>query len=103
MTAVVDAAAPAQATLDLPDVPLPSQPRPVWLLEHPLKLAMRGDRPVYRRVLKTLTRPERIEAGWWDGDGVTRDYYVAADDQGRMFWVYRERIGGQWYLQGLFG
>jgi protein ImuB len=92
-----------QSVLDLPDVPLPSQPRPAWLLEKPLKLAMRGDRPVYRRPLKTLTRTERIETGWWDGEGVGRDYYVAADDQGRMFWLYRERIGGQWYLQGLFG
>ena len=96
--------APTQTALPLPDVPLPSQPRPVWLLERPLKLAMRGDRPVYRRVLKMLSRPERIESGWWDdGDGVGRDYYVAADDEGRMFWVYRERFGGQWYLQGLFG
>ncbi|MEQ0771418.1 Y-family DNA polymerase [Paraburkholderia tropica] len=94
---------PAQSAFDLPEVPLPSQPRPAWLLEKPLKLAMRGDRPVYRRPLKTLTRTERIEAGWWDGEGVERDYYVAADDQGRMFWLYRERIGGQWYLQGLFG
>ncbi|PLZ03024.1 UMUC domain-containing protein DNA-repair protein [Burkholderia sp. WAC0059] len=94
---------PAQATLDLPEVPLPSLPRPVWLLERPLKLAMRGQRPVYRRPLKTLTRPERIESGWWDGEGVERDYYVAADDRGRMFWVYRERSGGQWFLQGLFG
>ena len=95
--------APVQTAFDLPEVPLPSQPRPAWLLEKPLKLAMRGDRPVYRRPLKTLTRTERIEAGWWDGEGVGRDYYVAADDQGRMFWLYRERIGGQWYLQGLFG
>jgi len=96
--------APMQTPLPLPDVPLPSQPRPVWLLERPLKLAIRGERPVYRRVLKTLSRPERIESGWWDdGDGVSRDYFIAADDQGRMYWVYRERIGGQWYLQGLFG
>jgi protein ImuB len=95
--------APVQSAFDLPEVPLPSQPRPAWLLEKPLKLAMRGDRPVYRRPLKTLTRAERVEAGWWDGEGVGRDYYVAADDQGRMFWLYRERIGGQWYLQGLFG
>lgn len=98
-----EAAASMQSVLDLPDVPLPSQPRPAWLLEKPLKLAVRGDRPVYRRPLKTLTRTERIETGWWDGEGVGRDYYVAADDQGRMFWLYRERIGGQWYLQGLFG
>lgn len=95
--------APVQTAFDLPEVPLPSQPRPAWLLEKPLKLAVRDDRPVYRRPLKTLTRTERIEAGWWDGEGVGRDYYVAADDQGRMFWLYRERIGGQWYLQGLFG
>ncbi|MCG5074665.1 Y-family DNA polymerase [Paraburkholderia tagetis] len=96
-------AAPVQTAFDLPEVPLPSQPRPAWLLEKPLKLMVRDDRPVYRRPLKTLTRTERIEAGWWDGEGVGRDYYVAADDQGRMFWLYRERIGGQWYLQGLFG
>ncbi len=95
--------APVQSAFDLPEVPLPAQPRPAWLLEKPLKLATRDDRPVYRRPLKTLTRTERIEAGWWDGEGVGRDYYVAADDQGRMFWLYRERIGGQWYLQGLFG
>lgn len=101
--------ASAQSALDLPDVPLPSQPRPAWLLEKPLKLAMRDDRPVYRRPLKRLTRTERIETGWWDGEGaegaerVERDYYVAADDQGRMFWLYRERLGGEWYLQGLFG
>ncbi|POR49093.1 protein ImuB [Paraburkholderia eburnea] len=95
--------APVQSAFDLPEVPLPTQPRPAWLLEKPLKLATRGDRPVYRRPLKTLTRTERIEAGWWDGEGAERDYYVAADDQGRMFWLYRERIGGQWYLQGLFG
>ncbi|QGZ61849.1 Y-family DNA polymerase [Paraburkholderia acidisoli] len=97
------ASAPVQSAFDLPEVPLPAQPRPAWLLEKPLKLAMRGDRPIYRRPLKTLTRTERIESGWWDGESVERDYYVAADDQGRMFWLYRERVGGQWYLQGLFG
>ncbi|WP_322094666.1 Y-family DNA polymerase [Paraburkholderia bannensis] len=101
--AAQEESAPVQSAFDLPEVPLPTQPRPAWLLEKPLKLATRDDRPVYRRPLKTLTRTERIEAGWWDGEGVGRDYYVAADDQGRMFWLYRERIGGQWYLQGLFG
>ncbi|WP_321817939.1 MULTISPECIES: DNA polymerase Y family protein [unclassified Paraburkholderia] len=99
----LEESAPVQSAFDLPEVPLPAQPRPAWLLEKPLKLATRDDRPVYRRPLKTLTRTERIEAVWWDGEGVGRDYYVAADDQGRMFWLYRERIGGQWYLQGLFG
>ncbi|CAE6849394.1 hypothetical protein R75483_07525 [Paraburkholderia domus] len=95
--------ADAQASLDLPDSVLPLQPRPVWMLDKPLRLMMRDQRPVYRRPLKMLTRTERIEAGWWDGNRVERDYYVAADDRGHMFWVYRERLGGEWYLQGLFG
>jgi protein ImuB len=93
----------AQASLDLPDSALPSQPRPVWMLDKPLRLMMRDQRPIYRRPLKMLTRTERIEAGWWDGNRVERDYYVAADDRGHMFWVYRERLSGEWYLQGLFG
>jgi protein ImuB len=93
----------AQASLDLPDGALPSQPRPVWMLDKPLRLMMRDQRPIYRRPLKMLTRTERIEAGWWDGNCVERDYYVAADDRGHMFWVYRERLNGEWYLQGLFG
>ena len=82
---------------------LPSQPRPLWLLDQPLRLMVRDQRPIYRRPLKMLTRTERIEAGWWDGNPVERDYYIAADDRGHMFWVYRERVKGEWYLQGLFG
>lgn len=92
-----------QASLDLTDSALPSQPRPVWMLDKPLRLMMRDQRPIYRGPLKMLTRTERIEAGWWDGNRVERDYYVAADDRGHMFWVYRERLNGEWYLQGLFG
>jgi protein ImuB len=93
----------AQHSLDLPDTALPTQPRPIWMLDKPLRLMMRDQRPVYRRPLKMLTRTERIEAGWWDGDIVERDYYVAADERGHMFWVYRERANGEWYLHGLFG
>jgi len=93
----------AQAALDFPDSALPSQPRPLWLLDRPLRLMMRDQRPIYRRPLIMLTRTERIEAGWWDGNPVERDYYIAADDRGHMFWVYRERVKGEWYLQGLFG
>ncbi|RKE36883.1 protein ImuB [Paraburkholderia sp. BL23I1N1] len=93
----------AQASFDLPDSALPSPPRPVWMLDKPLRLMMRDQRPIYRRPLKMLIRTERIEAGWWDGNRVERDYYVAADDRGHMFWVYRERFSGEWYLQGLFG
>ena len=89
--------------LELPDLAVPQQPRPSWILETPQKLMLRNERPFYRRPLKLISRTERIEAGWWDGNGVQRDYYVAADDRGRMFWLYRERLTGDWFLHGFFG
>jgi protein ImuB len=89
--------------LELPDLAVPSQPRPAWILETPQPLKLRNERPFYRRPLKLISRTERIEAGWWDGNGVQRDYYVASDDRGRMFWLYRERLSGAWFLHGFFG
>lgn len=83
-------------------------PRPVWLLPTPLRLGEHGDHPVHgSMVLNLLTRPERIEAGWFDGDLVCRDYYVAEGSDHRLRWVYCERHHqgndeNAWYLQGLF-
>jgi protein ImuB len=99
----VQAEAEIDESLELPDRAVPSQPRPSWILDTPQKLMLRNERPFYRRPLKLISRTERIEAGWWDGNGVQRDYYVAADDNGRMFWVYRERLRGFWFLHGFFG
>ena len=47
--------------------------------------------------------PERIEAGWWDGEEARRDYFVAANARGERFWIYREhRDPASWYLHGVF-
>lgn len=87
---------------------------PLWLLEAPLPLRVQKHRPVYNGPLVMLTRPERIEAGWWDGGLATRDYFIAERADGLRCWVYRERPGrptrdGQedggeyrWFLHGLF-
>lgn len=76
--------------------------RPGWLLPKPLPLEIRHERPWYGEPLTTLTRPERIESGWWDGDSVARDYYRAEGPSGRRYWVYQQRGEGGWYLHGLF-
>lgn len=78
--------------------------RPFWMLEKPVELMVREDRPFYGSPLKTLTGPERIECGWWDGDLVVRDYYAAQSDEAVCYWIYRERIGEEvrWFLHGLF-
>lgn len=68
------------------------EPRPLWLLETPRRLA-EGD-------FRLLAGPERIESGWWDGDEARRDYYIARGRDGSLAWIYRAADG--WYQHGLF-
>lgn len=78
------------------DPPLRFGPRPLWLLPRPV--------PLKREEVALLAGPERIESGWWDGDDVRRDYFVAEDPGGSRLWVFREREGRRrWYLHGIFG
>jgi len=77
--------------------------RPAWLLHRPQKLIVESEVPQLQGELAMLAGPERIEAGWWDGEEVSRDYYVAANPQGETFWIFREHRGAQaWYLHGVF-
>ncbi len=82
------------------DAPL----RPLWLLREPRSLPERAGRPHHDGPLQLLTRPERIESGWWDaGEGlgdIRRDYHVARSLRGEWLWIYRDAAG--WWLQGLF-
>jgi len=90
---------------------------------------------VWRRVTYRFVKasgPERIGVEWWqagqplaltgpappavpggsfaepysEGEQ-TRDYYIAEDDGGRRFWIFRQGLFGlaaapRWYLQGVF-
>jgi len=70
-------------------------PRPSWLLRRPLPL--RGEP---RRI---LAGPERIEAGWWDGGDLRRDYYVIETREGQRAWAFRGIQGEEpWLLHGWF-
>jgi protein ImuB len=95
----VDPAAPAACA---PDPPLPGMPRPLWLLERPVPLDERDNRPWWHGPLVLLAGPERIESGWWDGHLVQRDYFIAESETTGWLWIYRVRSGG-WFLQGRFG
>lgn len=85
----------------------PSRPasRPLWLLTEPavLPLDERGQ-PQCDGPVELLDGPERIETGWWDGDDVERDYFVARTAAGAVLWIYRERrVPQRWFAHGLFG
>ncbi len=95
-------------------------PQPTWVLPEPLRLALRGHRPMYQGVLQLLAGPHRVEGGWWDrvavepsGDGaptaltrhVQRDYWVALSEHAGVLWVFQERLAEDetaWYLHGVF-
>ncbi|CAL8479244.1 protein of unknown function (plasmid) [Caballeronia sp. S22] len=66
-------------------------PRPTWLLDAPVRLMIKNHRPFYGSPLKLVSTGERIEAGWHDGELVTRDYYVAEATDKSCYWIYRER------------
>jgi protein ImuB len=77
--------------------------RPAWLLNRPQRLVTQDGRPSYQGTLRFIAGPERVESGWWDTHEVRRDYYVAANERGETFWIFREHRGDQaWYLHGVF-
>jgi protein ImuB len=98
-------AVPVQGSPPQPMPDVPQLPRPSWLLPDPIRLVERDNKPFYQSPLNLVSGPERIEYGWFDGELVQRDYYVAENDRHALLWIYRERdaLAGGWYLQGLFG
>ena len=88
-----------------PDV-LPPPRRPLWMLAEPERLGVREGQPWHKGQLRLLSGPERLETGWWDSGGISRDYYRARGPRGHTLWVFRMRErqqAGDWYLQGYFG
>ena len=79
--------------------------RPLWMLPEPQLLRTHDGYPLHYGKLRLLAGPERLETGWWDADGIARDYYTAASPRGTNLWVFRNRQQHEsgWYLHGIFG
>jgi protein ImuB len=96
--------APQPVTVTLAEVPDGPPPGMIW------------QRISYRFV--KVSGPERIGVEWWTlsqpmdsgGDSLedfTRDYFIAEDQEGRRFWLFREGLYRQgmnprWFLHGFF-
>src|SRR5690554_5727849 len=68
--------------------------RPLWLLK--------GPRPLEQTPVAWHSGPERISGGWWDGQRVHRDYYIARLPGGELAWVFRD-VNDGWFIHGWFG
>jgi protein ImuB len=53
-------------------------------------------------VIRHCWSPERIEAGWWRGSDVHRDYYLVETTTGERFWLFRTFTDGRWFMHGIF-
>ncbi|MBS0468344.1 MAG: DNA polymerase Y family protein [Proteobacteria bacterium] len=105
---------PAAQPLPRQRVAPPQVPQPSFVLPEPLRLLVRGHRPLYQGPLLLLAGPHRVEGGWWhreDGTAsqgshhVVRDYWVALSEHAGVLWVFQQRLAGDdiaWYLQGWF-
>jgi protein ImuB len=78
----------------------PSTARPLWLLNTPRPLGQIQEVPQYDGPLALITTAERIESGWWDGNDVQREYFIARNPAQSLLWIYRGPSG--WYLHGFF-
>ena len=93
---------------------LPAFGTAALLLNRPQKLVAGAAGPTLQGALQVIAGPERIETGWWDGEPVSRDYFVAVNPAGETCWIYRERRGdaypaepgrratARWFLHGIF-
>lgn len=75
--------------------------RPTWLFEIPLPVNYQQQTLSWRGKLQLLTGPERIEGYWWAAPKA-RDYYIAIREDGLRVWVYKDLVGGGWFVQGVF-
>lgn len=78
--------------------------RPTWF-EYPARRLSEREVSALAQTIATR-QPERLQEDWSQPDGspaIQRDYYVASTTDHRLLWIYRERPGNDWFLQGVFG
>ncbi|WP_250658611.1 Y-family DNA polymerase [Alkalimarinus coralli] len=54
-----------------------------------------------RERISIIQGPERLSTGWWDGQAIIRDYFIARTENGRWLWVFRTPEQ-KWFLHGVF-
>lgn len=70
----------------------------------PVVVHLRDHEPasLNRHRLLQVEGPERLGGNWWS-DSFARDYYRVELDNGEWYWIYRDRVTGSFYWQGVFG
>ncbi len=77
--------------------------RPAWLIEPPRRLYGENLRQLFASL--RLEHPERVKENWTtnaNDQPTERDYYLAKSPDYCIWWIFRERVAGFWFLHGIF-
>ena len=55
-----------------------------------------------RENVSGVVGPERLQTGWWEDVGASRDYYRITTRSGSRYWMYQELRTRHWFLHGVF-
>jgi protein ImuB len=61
-----------------------------------------GGRPKIDGRVRVAAGPWRLEEGWWSDEPVERDYWDVELVVGGLYRIYRERVTGEWYADGMY-
>lgn len=75
--------------------------QPLSLLAHPQKLAQHAKKPYLKGPLTIIHGPDRLSSHWWE-TLQSRDYFIARQRNGRLLWLFYDRVQKNWFLHGLF-
>jgi len=79
----------------------PFKDQPLWLLEKPTRLMKHDRLPLFEGPLSIIHGPNRITSHWWE-TLQSRDYFIVRQRNGRLLWVFFDRVNQNWFLHGLY-
>lgn len=80
----------------------PCGTRPSLLLPEPEPLRVHNGTLVWHTPLELLSDAERLESPPHLGNVQHRDYFIAREADGNVYWIFRDLDNDRWFLHGFF-
>lgn len=59
-------------------------------------------RPKIQGSVKVASGPWALEEGWWQAEPTVRDYWDVELQNGGLYRLYRDRVEGRWFVDGIY-
>jgi len=61
-----------------------------------------GATPRIQGLVRVAAGPWALEEGWWTAEPVERDYWDVELSGGGLYRIFRDRLSGEWYADGMY-